>query len=40
VVRENIRQEILYNKVFEFIEKQSNIKIVRKNNTMFEEESK
>jgi trigger factor len=38
-IRENIRQEILYNKVFEFVEKQSNIKIVKKNNTIIEEES-
>jgi len=37
-VRENIRQELLYNRVFEFVEKQSNIKIVKKNNTMIEEE--
>lgn len=39
-IRENIRHELLYNKVFEFVEKQSNIKIVKKNNTMIEEESK
>jgi trigger factor len=39
-IRENIKQEILYNKVFEFIEKQSNIKIVKNSDMMIEEENR
>ena len=39
-LKENIKQEILYNKVFEFIEKQSNIKIVKESDTIIGEGTK
>jgi len=38
--RENLRQELLYNKVFDFIEKNSNIKIANDITVTTEEESK
>ncbi len=38
VIRENLKQEILHNKVFDFIEKQSSVKIVKRDSDASEEE--